>query len=448
MRLVVALAVLAALASNIGQTVRSSFSATAINAGNHVRAAATFAPVNTAPPRIGGTHELTATSGGWRRTVDRVTYAWERRTADGFARIDGADAPTFRPATANDTIRVRVTAHNVTGTADAVSETVVTSIPVPPEATARPTITGTPAQGATLTATAATWTAATTRTRIWLRCDTSCVPIDDTAERRTPTAGDIGSRLKVRETASGPGGTATSESDPTAPIRGAYEAAVLHDAPSAYYRLHGNATAVRGASGTTHGTLAFPAAGPLTSDPKDRGATIVPHGWATVANTELWNSGSTITAELWFRAAGSGVLLGAQNAPIGGEPTQYQPALYVDADGILRAGWYDTTARQVSGPRVLDGRWHHAVLVRRPSSVELVLDGLHRGTAYGCGCWVGAATWTAAIGSGTVSGGWLGVPAAKTSWRFAGEIDEVALYDGALPDARIAAHRAAATEPR
>ncbi|HEX3291788.1 MAG TPA: hypothetical protein VHR46_10375 [Gaiella sp.] len=96
-----------------------------------------------------------------------------------------------------------------------------------PVNTAEPSITGSPAQGQTLTATPGTWTSDTTPTFAyqWLRCPpdggasdgTGCSSIDGaTTTTYVVAAGDVGFRLRVRVTATNPDGQTIKASNATA----------------------------------------------------------------------------------------------------------------------------------------------------------------------------------------------------------------------------------------
>jgi hypothetical protein len=93
-----------------------------------------------------------------------------------------------------------------------------------PSNSAVPTVTGPPAQGATLTATAGTWngTATITYAYQWQRCSsgvTSCADIAGaTAQTYVATSSDVGYGLRVRVTATNPSGQGVASSAPTANV--------------------------------------------------------------------------------------------------------------------------------------------------------------------------------------------------------------------------------------
>ena len=115
-------------------------------------------------------------------------------------------------------------------------------------------------------------------------------------------------------------------------------------------------------------------------------------------------AGNGITIELWFKAESSGVLLGVPMTGTGEPFTSLAPLLFIDANGMLRGGLFDTTAIPLLLPpqnliasqtsnelivigslnalasplSVIDGQWHHAALVVQPGNngtQSLFLDG-------------------------------------------------------------------------
>ncbi|MGC9536762.1 DNRLRE domain-containing protein [Streptomyces sp. UG1] len=148
-----------------------------------------------------------------------------------------------------------------------------------------------------------------------------------------------------------------------------------------------------------------------------------------------------LTAELWFRTTGSGVLLSYQNHTLEEATTgKYTPALYVGTDGKLRGEFWNGTAAPITtSGTVNDGAWHHAALTAAGNTQTLYVDGTKVGsltgdiTQYdqrfvylGAGYWN---NWPATTG---------------TTGHFTGDIDEAAVYSRPLGARTIAEHRASA----
>jgi hypothetical protein len=112
-------------------------------AGFSTAASPTSAPSNTAPPKISGTPQvgntLTATSGSWNGTTP-ITYHYQWLTCDkngaGCSDLAGATSSSYlvRKRDVGNTLRVRVTAKNADGSAQATSNAtaVVTKAPTAP----------------------------------------------------------------------------------------------------------------------------------------------------------------------------------------------------------------------------------------------------------------------------------------------------------------------------
>ena len=208
-----------------------------VGATAQARSAAT--PSNTSPPTISGAavagETLTATSGSWSGTTPiTFTYEWRRCDAAGAncSPIGGATGETYLVATDDigSTLRVRVTATNVEGSADVPSaQTAVVTAPVAPVNTAEPVISGSTVEAATLTTTTGTWsgTEPISFTYQWVRCGSDggapdgsdCALIDGaTTSSYVLAEADVGSRLRVRVTGSNGAGSQTVASNATSVV--------------------------------------------------------------------------------------------------------------------------------------------------------------------------------------------------------------------------------------
>jgi hypothetical protein len=185
-------------------------------------------PANTAKPTITGVAQpgsvLTGQQGSWSGKAPlSFSYRWMRCNSTGTCSpLGGQTRTTYTVSTgdAGSRIRFRVTAKNDSGSTSALSDgtAVVVGKPV---ATAKPTISGTPQQGSTLTASPGTWsgTQPITLTFQWERCDSKgggCVTL--TGATRTTyllTNPDVGRRMRVRVRAANSAGADASTSNAT-----------------------------------------------------------------------------------------------------------------------------------------------------------------------------------------------------------------------------------------
>ena len=112
-----------------------------------------------------------------RRARSTTTYQWQRCDEDGTncEDIDGATGETYTPTgdDAGHAIVVVVTATNPGGSTTEASAPTVPVAAAPPVNTSAPTITGTPADGETLTVDPGTWDGTTPidYEYQWQRCD-------------------------------------------------------------------------------------------------------------------------------------------------------------------------------------------------------------------------------------------------------------------------------------
>ena len=226
----------ASLAAAIGVIASVALAALVIAAAT--KAAPQLAPVNIDPPTVTGTARvgelLTAHNGTWENSPNDYSYRWLRCNAGGNnCVLLTADGQTFRlhDIDVGHTLRVRVTAMNADGSANARSEPsdVVGSNAAPLTNTSRPTITGTARVGEELMANEGTWTGNPTSFSFqWQRCDidaVTCLAVTGATGRTYGVRlADLGFRLRVVVTAhkNERSGTATSAPtgvvQPTTPI--------------------------------------------------------------------------------------------------------------------------------------------------------------------------------------------------------------------------------------
>jgi len=215
----------AGLAAAAVALVVVSGSAAAAPAGT---AAAKSSPVNAALPTVSGTarqgQTLTASSGSWGGTLP-ITYAyqWQRCNSggSGCTSISGATGATHLLGSADvgHTMRVRVTATNADGSAQAFSAPtgLIADLGNAPAATSQPAPTGTTIEGQTLTASDGTWngTQPITFAYHWQQCTaTACTDIKDaTGKTYVIVKADVGLRLRYHLTATNSVGKGSIDSN-------------------------------------------------------------------------------------------------------------------------------------------------------------------------------------------------------------------------------------------
>jgi len=170
---------------------------------------------------------VVANHGQWTHSPGSYSYKWLRCGSGGAgcSVIAGASEQLYPVVTADvgHTLEVEVTAHNGTaaGTATSPPSAVVTPSS-PPADTSPPTISGGTTEGESLNADPGSWERAGAFAYEWLRCDSAganCVPVAGAAgSSYTLTSADVGRRIEVRVSTSGPGGSASATSAATAVV--------------------------------------------------------------------------------------------------------------------------------------------------------------------------------------------------------------------------------------
>jgi hypothetical protein len=193
------------------------------------------APSNSSRPTIGGEtavgSTVTANPGTWGGSSPiGFQYQWRICDAGGAAchDIGGATGQTYqiRSGDQGNTLRVNVIGSNSDGSGSAVSEpsAKIAAISNAPANTSPPTISGTAAVGATLTANPGTWSGAAPITfqYVWQVCDGSGNACHDvsaaTGQTYQPKSADPGNTLRVRVTASNSDGSSSVTSGPSSPV--------------------------------------------------------------------------------------------------------------------------------------------------------------------------------------------------------------------------------------
>lgn len=216
-----------------------------------------ISPTNTAAPSFTGTprdgETLLGSRGTWTGTPTiAFTYQW-RRCTPACSNIAGATSInyTLGPADIGHKVLLRVTATRTenaadTATADSAQSGVIQ--PIPTANVTPPQISGIVREGEILSASTGSWTgsAPLAYSYQWERCDGGCTAVG-TGALYAPTAADVGKRLQVTVTASGPGGSDVATSPLTAPV-------AARPATSGTDTGTGTGTGTTGGTGTTTGT--------------------------------------------------------------------------------------------------------------------------------------------------------------------------------------------------
>lgn len=178
------------------------------------------APATTVAPAVTGTEVagsvLSATAGTWDTPGLAYTYQWCRNTFY----IDGATSNTYLLASADvgATIGCRVFGQTGTYVGEGVSNVTGAIGASPPSNVTLPSITGIPAQGATLSSATGAWAGipVPTYTYQWTRDGASIT--GETASSFLLTGADVGHLIRVRVTATNTAGSTQATSAPTASV--------------------------------------------------------------------------------------------------------------------------------------------------------------------------------------------------------------------------------------
>jgi hypothetical protein len=172
--------------------------------------------------------KLTTSNGSWSGSPTGYTYAWQDCDGSGAncTDISGATSSSYMLGSGDvgSTVRAVVTATNAGGSTAASSAQTGSVMPPPPANTTAPSISGTPADGNTLTASTGSWTnSPTSYTYTWDQCNasgTGCTPTTVSGNSYQVTSPDNGDTIEVTVTATNAGGSASSTSAPTAVVPG------------------------------------------------------------------------------------------------------------------------------------------------------------------------------------------------------------------------------------
>ncbi|MRK00606.1 hypothetical protein GEV27_03640 [Aeromicrobium sp. S22] len=195
-----------------GYTAATSTSAPTVAVGPG-SLASTSRPSVSGTPQVGS--RLTASPGAWSRPSLTYAYQW---LVDG-AEVAGATASSFAPRASDigRTVSVRVTAGRAGYTsASAVGAATTAVVRGVLTVRTRPSVSGTPRVGATLTAAPGSWSSPATASFRWYAGDQAVAGA--TGRTFTPTHRERGQKIRVRVTGTQDGFTSVASSSPSAGV--------------------------------------------------------------------------------------------------------------------------------------------------------------------------------------------------------------------------------------
>jgi hypothetical protein len=240
--------------------------------------------------------------------------------------------------------------------------------------------------------------------------------------------------------------TANSPTVTVASTTANYQGQVRADFPSFYWRLGETSgttaadTTGNGRTGTYQSGVTLGVAGALSNDSNTAVRLSGTSSGQVTSNTNTsvasaTSNPQTFSVEAWFRTTtiSGGKLIGLGNSQTG-TSSNYDRHIYMTSLGRLVFGVWTGSARTIiSSARYNDGNWHHVVGTLSPAGLALYVDGASVGAD--------PTTTTAQpyegywrVGGDNVNG-W---PSAPTSANFNGTVDEVAVYNYALPATSVA----------
>jgi hypothetical protein len=226
------------------------------------------------------------------------------------------------------------------------------------------------------------------------------------------------------------GGSATSQADFTVTAPPPYRDAVLTDGPAGYWRLgetSGSAVDETGhaAGGTYTGGVTLGVPGALAGDSNFAARFDGSSGYVRVPDNSSLHVGDSFTYELWVkRGATQGVTQRFMHKGAGAPALGFGTSNKV----VLIPGGAGATATANSTITITDQNWHYIVATKNGTETHLYVDGTDR-TSPATNTTMTSNTTALNIGRPSTGGGYFG-----------GDIDEVAVYPGALSLQQIQAH--------
>ena len=186
-------------------------------------------PANTAPPSISPSNptvgtQLTANTGSWTNNPTSFDYQWQSCNPSAVCTNVGVDSQHYTVASGDigNTLVVTVTANDTAGPSSPVTSGPTAVVPGPPANSVLPSITGTAAQGQTLSANSGTWSGSPTYSYQWESCNPSatCTNVGTNSATYLVASSDAGNTLVVVVTATNTAGSASATSAATSVVIG------------------------------------------------------------------------------------------------------------------------------------------------------------------------------------------------------------------------------------
>jgi hypothetical protein len=184
-------------------------------------------PAGVAKPRVTGTvkvgNTLSADHGTWSGAPESYTYQWQRTPSGGpTADIVGATNPTYTLVAADATAQVQATVTGTNTNGSGSNASLPATVPAynPPANTTPPSIAGTARRTSVLTATTGVWTGSASTAFRWQRLVSATwtdIP-GQTGAAYTLAVADVGTSVRVLETATNSDGPASMPSNAIGPV--------------------------------------------------------------------------------------------------------------------------------------------------------------------------------------------------------------------------------------
>ncbi len=228
-----------------------------------------------------------------------------------------------------------------------------------------------------------------------------------------------------------------------------YPSQVIDDGAQLYWRYsetsgtrlwNRGVDSTQGLNGLLVGGTALGASGAVGTDPSATFDGVNDLAWSD----QLHTGPSVYSVETWIKTTTGrgGKIIGFGNGRVRTDTNvalnsgSYDRHVYMDNTGRLTFGAYNGTTSTVRSPQAYnDGSWHHIVATQGPSGMTLFVDGARVGRNAIANAQSYKGVWR--VGGDNVSG-WPNQP---SSFYFAGQIDDTAVYEGSvLSPTQVANH--------